>query len=57
MCLDEANARVELALHYKNPYPRLVHVSPAHVAASKDKKVQLRRTEQSKPVYIHSQDK
>lgn len=55
-CLDEANARIELALHYRNPYPRPVHVSPAYVAASKDKKAQSRRSEQSKPVYIHSQD-
>ncbi|XP_065898537.1 LYR motif-containing protein 1-like [Dysidea avara] len=56
-CLDEANARVELAIHYRNPYPRPVHVAPAFVPASKRKKVQSRRSEQSKPVYMHSQNK
>jgi len=55
-CLDEARTRLELALHYGNPYPRPVNVAPSHVDASRHKRAQLRRTHQSKPVYIHSQD-
>ncbi|XP_045213090.1 LYR motif containing protein 1-like [Mercenaria mercenaria] len=54
--LKEGQTRLELAIHYKNPYPRPVHL-PQHVLHSpKDKrlKAQRRKLEQSKPIYIKS---
>ncbi|XP_060601934.1 LYR motif-containing protein 1-like [Ruditapes philippinarum] len=54
--LKEGQTRLELALHYKTPYPRPVHL-PQHVLHSpKDKrlKAQKRKLEQSKPIYIKS---
>ena len=55
-CLQEANARLELALHYRNPYPRPVNTPPSHVPSVKVGKLQKARAEQSKPIYIRSQD-
>lgn len=54
--ITEAEARIEIALHYKNPYPRPVHL-PQHVLhskVSKRLKGQKRKLEQSQPVYIKS---
>eukprot|EP00794_Sanderia_malayensis_P008854 gene8854-9802_t len=57
LALKEAEARLELALHYKNPYPRPVNVPPlaaARVQGKKFGKGQLRRRSEAKPVYIRS---
>ncbi|KAL5473592.1 hypothetical protein EMCRGX_G028094 [Ephydatia muelleri] len=56
VCLNEAQSRIELAIHYRNPYPRAINVPPNYVIQSKGKKIQAQRMEQSKPVYIHSQE-
>jgi hypothetical protein len=55
-CLREANARLELAVHYGNPYPRPVNAAPFHVPSVKSSKRQRIVANQSKPVYIRSQD-
>ena len=55
VCLNEAQSRIELAIHYRNPYPRAINFPPNYVFQSKGRKIQAQRMEQSKPVYIHSQ--
>ncbi|WAQ97471.1 LYRM1-like protein [Mya arenaria] len=54
--LKEGETRIELAMHYQNPYPRPVHL-PQHVLhskAGKRLKAQQRKLQQSKPIYIKS---
>ncbi|XP_070580701.1 LYR motif containing protein 1-like [Ptychodera flava] len=58
LCIKEANVRLELALHYKIPYPRPVNIPymglpPSH---GRGKKFQDRLRKQAKPVYLHSHD-
>ncbi|XP_003386860.1 PREDICTED: LYR motif containing protein 1-like [Amphimedon queenslandica] len=55
-CIEEAKSRIDLALHYNNPYPRLVNFPQTFVPASKHKRAQKRQTNQSKPIYINSQE-
>jgi hypothetical protein len=55
-CIEEAKSRIELAVHYKIPYPRPVNVALNFVPSSKNMKTQLKRTKQSQPIYTHSQD-
>jgi len=55
----EAEARVEIALHYRIPYPRPVNVPPKAKAKRLGKeqgKVQERIKEQAKPLYTSSVD-
>ncbi|KAI9561958.1 hypothetical protein GHT06_012921 [Daphnia sinensis] len=57
--LQEAEARLEMALHYRNPYPRPVNLPPKTVTVRPGKKhgiVQERLREQSRPVYVKSID-
>nr|XP_022312990.1 LYR motif-containing protein 1-like [Crassostrea virginica] len=54
--IKEANTRIELALHYKTPYPRHVNI-PQNVLAplsSKLKKSQKRKIKESLPLYWKS---
>jgi len=56
-CIHEAQARMELAVHYKTPYPRPVNVPPQSMAMKKGKQqgsTQERLKKQSIPVYIKS---
>ncbi|XP_052266556.1 LYR motif-containing protein 1-like [Dreissena polymorpha] len=56
--LKEGVTRLDLAIHYRNPYPRPVHL-PQHVLHSKTGKRlkgQQRKLEQSKPIYVKSYD-
>ncbi|ODN04544.1 LYR motif containing protein 1 [Orchesella cincta] len=56
-CIHEAQARLELANHYKTPYPRPVNVPPNALARRKGKEqgsVQERIKKQSVPIYIKS---
>jgi len=56
-CIHEAQARMDLANHYKTPYPRPVNVPPHALAQKKGKeqgKFQERLKKQSIPVYIKS---
>jgi len=56
--LREVEARVEMARHYKNPYPRAINLPPMGLAASLGKNRQLRGQkklrEQSVPIYVRS---
>jgi len=55
-CLHEATARMELALHYKNPYPRPVNMPPKSLAKRQGKEgsAQTKLKKQSTPIYIKS---
>ncbi|CAM1312400.1 LYRM1 (predicted) [Pycnogonum litorale] len=56
--IKEANARLEIALHYRNPYPRPVNLPPMTVvgmSSSKWKKQKEMRVI-SKPLYAKSID-
>ncbi|CAL8123761.1 unnamed protein product [Orchesella dallaii] len=56
-CIHEAQARLDLANHYKTPYPRPVNVPPHALAMRKGKEqgsVQERLKKQSVPIYIKS---
>ncbi|XP_062507526.1 LYR motif containing protein 1-like [Corticium candelabrum] len=54
-CIKEAETRLEMALHYHNPYPRPVNLPFMAVPQALHRKAQLRRLRESKPVYLHSQ--
>ncbi|KAK3090952.1 hypothetical protein FSP39_016019 [Pinctada imbricata] len=54
--MREANTRIEMAIHYQIPYPRIVNI-PQNVLApttAKLKRRQKRQIEESKPVYWKS---
>lgn len=51
--LAGAEARVEMGIHYKLPYPRPVNLPP-NVLAKQKGKVNIRRLEKSRPVYLKS---
>lgn len=56
--IHEANARVDMALHYRSPYPRLTHMPPYAVpkTSKRQRKMQERIRKQAKPVYMLSDD-
>ncbi|KAL9956913.1 hypothetical protein ACROYT_G038472 [Oculina patagonica] len=58
LCIHEANSRVEIALHYGTPYPRMIHMPPTAVPkiSTKQRKTQERIRKQAKPVYMHSDE-
>ncbi|XP_028395108.1 LYR motif containing protein 1-like, partial [Dendronephthya gigantea] len=55
-CLEEAKSRLELAMHYGNPYPRPVNLPPKAIALQGKTKMksQERAKKQAKPVYLNS---
>ncbi|XP_066132014.1 LYR motif-containing protein 1 [Saccopteryx bilineata] len=57
-CISECTARIEIGLHYQNPYPRPIHLPPMGLATPRGRGLRgqekLRRL--SKPVYLKSQD-
>ncbi|KAK5850659.1 hypothetical protein PBY51_001517 [Eleginops maclovinus] len=57
-CLEECEARIEIGLHYRNPYPRAMHLPPLGLATQKGRKLraQQRLRKQAKPVYLQSHD-
>ncbi|XP_008312481.1 LYR motif containing protein 1 [Cynoglossus semilaevis] len=57
-CIEECEARIEIGIHYKNPYPRPVHLPPRGLATQKDRKLraQQRLRKQAKPIYLLSHD-
>ncbi|CAG04391.1 unnamed protein product [Tetraodon nigroviridis] len=57
-CIKECEARIEIGLHYKNPYPRAIYLPPRGLATQKGRKLraQQRLRKQAKPIYLESQD-
>uniref|UniRef100_A0A224YVC3 Protein containing Complex1 LYR domain n=1 Tax=Rhipicephalus zambeziensis TaxID=60191 RepID=A0A224YVC3_9ACAR len=57
-CLREGQSRLDLALHYHNPYPRPVNLGPSALSPSHAKhlKVQQKLWKASRPIYIRSID-
>ncbi|XP_037083409.1 LYR motif containing protein 1-like isoform X2 [Pollicipes pollicipes] len=57
--LTEAESRLEMALHYGNPYPRPVNLPPGALAPRDGRplgRAQRRSRAQSRPVYSRSED-
>ncbi|KPP69394.1 LYR motif-containing protein 1-like [Scleropages formosus] len=57
-CIEECQARIEIGLHYQNPYPRPVHIPPMGLATQKGRRLraQERLRKQAKPIYLKSLD-
>ncbi|CAN8007836.1 unnamed protein product [Ixodes pacificus] len=57
-CLREGQARLDLALHYGNPYPRPVNVATTGLTPcqARNLKTQQKLWKQSRPVYMRSID-
>uniref|UniRef100_A0A8C6L4T8 LYR motif containing 1 n=1 Tax=Nothobranchius furzeri TaxID=105023 RepID=A0A8C6L4T8_NOTFU len=57
-CLEECEARIEIGLHYRNPYPRASYLPPLGLATQKGRKLraQQRLRKQAKPIYLQSHD-
>lgn len=57
-CLREGQSRLDLALHYHNPYPRPVNLAPSALSPSHAKhlKGQQKLWKASRPIYIRSID-
>ncbi|CAL8379196.1 unnamed protein product [Gadus morhua 'NCC'] len=57
-CIDECEARIEMGLHYRNPFPRASYLPPMGLATQKGRRLlgQQRLRRQAKPVYLQSQD-
>ncbi|KAL0984292.1 hypothetical protein UPYG_G00139550 [Umbra pygmaea] len=57
-CIEECVARIEIGLHYKNPYPRPSYLPIMGLASQKGRKLkaQQRMRKQAKPVYLQSHD-
>ncbi|XP_032836402.1 LYR motif-containing protein 1 [Petromyzon marinus] len=57
-CIEECETRIELALHYKIPYPRPMNLPPMGLAGKQGRhlKTQERLRKQAKPIYLQSHD-
>lgn len=55
-CLQEGHSRLEMALHYKIPYPRPINVPPNFVPTMKTSKTQKQKSHEAKPIYMKSLD-
>ncbi|XP_054455317.1 LYR motif containing protein 1 [Anoplopoma fimbria] len=57
-CIEECEARIEMGLHYRNPYPRATYLPQLGLATQKGRKLkaQQRLRKQAKPIYLQSHD-
>uniref|UniRef100_UPI0035901FB2 LYR motif-containing protein 1 n=1 Tax=Myxine glutinosa TaxID=7769 RepID=UPI0035901FB2 len=57
-CIEECETRIELALHYKIPYPRPMNVPHTGLAGASARKLrtQERLRKRAKPIYLQSQE-
>ena len=58
-CIREAEARLAMAQHYRNPYPRPVNLPPRSFAKREGRTVGraiAKKNEYSKPIYVRSID-
>ncbi|XP_045134098.1 LYR motif-containing protein 1-like isoform X2 [Portunus trituberculatus] len=53
--LVEAESRLEIALHYRTPYPRPVNMPPLTITKSWGKR-NLQKQKRARPVYVKSLD-
>ncbi|KAJ8245820.1 hypothetical protein GJAV_G00260650 [Gymnothorax javanicus] len=56
--MEECKARIEIGLHYRNPYPRPMHLPPMGLATQKGRKLraQTKLRKQARPIYLESHD-
>ncbi|XP_032087311.1 LYR motif-containing protein 1 isoform X1 [Thamnophis elegans] len=57
-CVEECKARIEMGLHYHNPYPRPIHLPPMGLAQPQARafRHQEKLRKISKPIYLKSHD-